>query len=154
MYKYAKFPCLHIQLPVQQRTLSQRIVNICFSCSSFTNKKMQTKSDTWYLFSYWMAWNISRRIQYGTPLNKNAGLVHHGLHWENYISICFHIEWDMVVVTVLLSILNQMEFHLIQNRKENCHHDHIPFNLKGNEILVETPRGAVRRFPRSCFNSA
>ena len=25
---------------------------------------------------------------------------------------------------------------LIQNRKENCHHDHIPFNLKGNEILV------------------
>ena len=29
-----------------------------------------------------------------------------------------------------------MEFHLVQNRKENCHHDHIPFNLKGNGILV------------------
>ena len=28
-------------------------------------------------------------------------------------------------------ILNQMEFHLVQNRKENCHHDHIPFNVKG-----------------------
>ena len=26
------------------------------------------------------------------------------------------------------SLLNQMEFHLVQNRKENCHHDHIPFN--------------------------
>ena len=25
-----------------------------------------------------------------------------------------------------------MEFYLVQIRKENCHHDHIPFNLKGN----------------------
>ena len=32
----------------------------------------------------------------------------------------------MIVVTVFLSILNQMEFHLVENRKENCHHDHIP----------------------------
>ena len=23
-----------------------------------------------------------------------------------------------------------------ENRKENCHHNHIPFNLKGNGILV------------------
>ena len=23
-----------------------------------------------------------------------------------------------------------------ENRKENCHHDHIPFNEKGNRILV------------------
>ena len=23
-----------------------------------------------------------------------------------------------------------------ENRKENCHHDHIPFNLKGNGIIV------------------
>ena len=35
-----------------------------------------------------------------------------------------------------LNFLNQMEFHLVQNRKENCHHDHIPFNLKGIGILV------------------
>ena len=42
------------------------------------------------------------------------------MHWENYISISFHIEWDMIVVTVFLSILNQMEFYLVQNRKENC----------------------------------
>ena len=33
-------------------------------------------------------------------------------------------------------ILNQMEFHLAQNRKENCHHDHIPSNLKGNGNIV------------------
>ena len=26
------------------------------------------------------------------------------LHWENYISIFFHIKWDMIVVTVILSI--------------------------------------------------
>ena len=24
-----------------------------------------------------------------------------------------------------------MEFHLVHNRKENFHHDHIPFNVKG-----------------------
>ena len=29
-----------------------------------------------------------------------------------------------------------MKFHLVQNRKGNCHHNHIPFNLKGNGILV------------------
>ena len=40
------------------------------------------------------------------------------------------------MVTVFLSILDQMDFHLPQDRKENCHHDHIPFNLTGNGILV------------------
>ena len=53
------------------------------------------------------------------------------MHLENFISNFFHIEWDMIVVTVFLSISNQMEFHLVQNRKENCHHDQIPFNVKG-----------------------
>ena len=43
------------------------------------------------------------------------------------------IEWDMIIVTVFLSILNQIEFHLVQNRKENCHHDNIPFNSKKME---------------------
>ena len=37
----------------------------------------------------------------------------------------------MTVVTVFLSILKQIKFHLVQNLKENCHHDHIPFNVKG-----------------------
>ena len=32
--------------------------------------------------------------------------------------------------------LNQIEFHLVQNWKKNRHHDHIPFNVKGNRILV------------------
>ena len=40
------------------------------------------------------------------------------------------------VATIFLSILNQMEFHLVQNRKEDCHHDHIQFNLEGNENIV------------------
>ena len=33
-----------------------------------------------------------------------------------------------------LSILNHsiVEFHLVKNRQENCHHDHIPCNLKEN----------------------
>ena len=32
--------------------------------------------------------------------------------------------------------LNQMEFHLVQNRKENWYHDHIPFNVEGNGNIV------------------
>ena len=42
------------------------------------------------------------------------------------------MEYD----TAFFSILNQMKFHLGQNRKDNCHHDHIPFNVKGNENIV------------------
>ena len=56
------------------------------------------------------------------------------MHCENYVFISFQIEWDMIVMTVFLSVMNQMGFHLVQNRKENCPHDHIPFNLKGNGI--------------------
>ena len=39
-------------------------------------------------------------------------------------------------MTVFLSILNRMEFYLVQNRKEYCHHDHIPFNVKENGSIV------------------
>ena len=35
-------------------------------------------------------------------------------------------------MTVSLLILNQIEFDLVQNRRENRHHDHIPFNLNGS----------------------
>ena len=33
---------------------------------------------------------------------------------------------------------NQMEFHLVQNRKENCHHDRIPLNVKGKGKIVSS----------------
>ena len=33
---------------------------------------------------------------------------------ENYIAFSFPIEWDMIVVTVFLPILSQMEFNLVQ----------------------------------------
>ena len=60
----------------------------------------------------------------------------YNVHWENYISISFHIECDMIVMTVFLSILNQMELYLVQNWKENCPHDHIPFIVKGNDLYL------------------
>ena len=44
------------------------------------------------------------------------------------------MEYDRVHSFFIL-ILNRIEFHLVQNRKENCHHDHIPFNLKENGNL-------------------
>ena len=42
----------------------------------------------------------------------------------------------MNVVTVFLSIVNQIEFHFVQNEMENCHHKHVTFNLKGNRNIV------------------
>ena len=54
-----------------------------------------------------------------------------------------HIEWDILVVTVFFSILNQIEIHLAQNRKENCHHDHIPFKMKGNGNIVFSVYGTA-----------
>ena len=51
----------------------------------------------------------------------------------------------MILVTVFLSILNEMELHLVQYQKENRHHDHIPFNLKGNGRIVSPLQTAVRR---------
>ena len=42
----------------------------------------------------------------------------HNLYIEKTVFISFHIEWDMIVVTVFLSILNQIEFHLVQNQKD------------------------------------
>ena len=32
--------------------------------------------------------------------------------------------------------LNQMKFHCVKNRKENCRHDNIPFKVKGNGNTV------------------
>ena len=39
-----------------------------------------------------------------------------------------------------------MEFHLVQNRKENCHRDHIPFNVRGNgNIILSVQRAPISR---------
>ena len=71
----------------------------------------------------------SKSFEFGRKIKSRS------LLWENYISISFQIEWDMIVITVFLSILNQMEFSLVQNRKENCHHDHMPFNFKVKNVF-------------------
>ena len=47
-----------------------------------------------------------------------------------------------------------MEFNLVQNLKENCHHDHMSFSVKGNGNIVfsvyrkdEIVRCSFRSFP-------
>jgi len=55
--------------------------------------------------------------QTGKNYNAHVCFPRGSVHWENYISISFHIEWDTIVVAVFLSILNHMEFNLVQNRK-------------------------------------
>ena len=76
------------------------------------------------------------------------------LHWEYLYCISFQIEWDMIMVTVFLSILNQMDIHLVQNRKENSHHDHTTFKSKGIGIEVFSVWRAITiwKFNRDCGN--
>ena len=49
------------------------------------------------------------------------------------ISDSFQIEGNVVVVTVLIWIMNQMEFRSVDNQKENCHHDHIDILIQEYE---------------------
>ena len=39
-----------------------------------------------------------------------------------------------------LLILNQIKFHLVQNEKENCHNDHIQFNIKEKKSVILSVR--------------
>ena len=50
----------------------------------------------------------------------------------------------MIVVTVVPSSLNQIEFHMVQNQDVSCHHVHIPFNFKGNGNIFFRVKGRVR----------
>ena len=45
----------------------------------------------------------------------------------------------MIVVIILLSIIYQTEYRLARNQEDNCHYDHIPFNLKliQNSTLIQ-----------------
>ena len=91
------------------------------------------------MHSHSQAWSIPAP---GSKISTRSAL-QFTLHWENYIYISFQIEWNMIVVPVFLSILNQMEFHLVRNGKENSHHGHIPFHLKGN--IVSSVYGVHQR---------
>ena len=51
------------------------------------------------------------------------------VHWENYVSISFHSEWDMIAVTVCEPKGNSIWF-------KNRHRDHIPFTVEGNGNIV------------------
>ena len=50
------------------------------------------------------------------------------------------------MVTVFLSISNQMKYHFVQNRKEICHHDHTPFNSKENGNIFSECMNLSRTF--------
>jgi len=82
----------------------------------------------WWFTTYARRLLRGVRAQYTKEKSSHERYVR--VWWENYISFFFQIEKDTIVVTVFLSILIQMEFHLVQNQKENCHHDPIQFERK------------------------
>ena len=61
----------------------------------------------------------------------------------------------MIVVTVFLSILKQIEFNLVQNLEEKklVYHDHIPFKMKGNVNTFVREGGNLHRIP-AVWNTA
>ena len=59
-------------------------------------------------FAYPLVWRIRQ-----SSLQSAMHLFRIYPHWENYTFISFHIEWEMIVVTVFLSILSQMDLHLV-----------------------------------------
>ena len=48
-------------------------------------------------------------------------------HIFNY----FQMERNKIIVALFFLIMNQTEFRWVHNQKENCHYNHIPFNLRG-----------------------
>ena len=63
-------------------------------------------------------------------LNESYSVSNLFLASRKYSLLPFQIELNMIAVTIFLTILNKMKFHLVQNQKENCHPDHISLNLK------------------------
>ena len=106
--------CAHVQ--ILQLTQREKIPSLFSNYNPFNS--------TFYLFSFLSEANgisvglkkrnlffSSDHIFLSWQLEKKLILISLSLHWENYIS--FQIEWDIIVVTVFLSILNQMEFNLV-----------------------------------------
>ena len=61
-----------------------------------------------------------------------ASCRHPGMPYAHKTRFPFPSKLNMILVAVVPSILNQMEFNLLQNREENCPHDHISYTLEGN----------------------
>ena len=72
------------------------------------------------------------------------------LHTEKYISGSFQIKRNMIVARIILLIMNPSDVHLVHNYKEICHHDHIPFNMKGIINLFLLPRPRMRGGCNDC----
>ena len=65
--------------------------------------------------------------------NNNKTFPPHSNRGEIFLSDSFSkIKRKKIVVTVFLLIMNQTDLRSVHNQKENCHHDHFPFNLKRN----------------------
>ena len=58
----------------------------------------------------------------------------------------------MIVVTVFILILNQTEYHWVHNQEENCHCNHILFNLQ--EITNQFPLACRSATQESIFEVA
>ena len=50
-------------------------------------------------------------------------------------SLDVSVSFDVSLI-IPLSLI--MDFNLVQDRKENCHHNHIPFNVKENGNMVSS----------------
>ena len=89
-----------------------------------------------------LSWSegFQETVNWGPTMLKITSLTDSYIYQSALIKLYIHflshwMEYDRGD-SFPFNFLNQMEFHLVQNRKENCHHDHIPFNVKGNGYIV------------------
>ena len=78
---------------------------------------------------------------YITPRDASFSDIHWEIiqpHWESYISICFQIEWDLIVVTQFSSRFSEPNRFPFGSKSKGIErkNDQISFNLKGNGMLV------------------
>ena len=107
-------------------------LNVCF-CRPFLRLFFEGKN-----FSHEQSTGISSRKSQKPP-ERFAPLS----HWENQYSISFHSEWDMILVTVFLSILNLF----VSKSKGNwilvfSVHSIMGVMSTWDLIIVEIPNGA------------
>ena len=76
------------------------------------------------------------------------------MHAFRKLDLNFLSNWmgyDRVLTVFLLIFWTKWNSILVQNQKENCHHDHIPFNVKGNGNIVFSVWGSIINYAKPSF---
>ena len=109
----------HVSTGISTRITSYHSQNTCENVTIFTNYNDYSGNVTIFTIYNDYSENVTIFTIYNDYSERLVlwAFFSRCVRWENSYSISFQIKWDMIMVTVFLSILNQMEFHLVQKSK-------------------------------------